>query len=300
MSGSSSSSSGGVTGPTCTPDLHVFSTTPYTVPSNVSDIYICYGIDITQAQKRHITAFIPHIDNPKVVHHIVLYQSDMAQPAGPGPCGMGLGRIVSVWAPGVKGFELPPEAGIPLEGTTHYALQIHYNNLQMLTGETDASGFDLCSTNTLRQYDADVLALGTFSINVPAHGTQDETCDLTVPATVVGALHVVGSMPHMHKLGTLISTVNRPGGNGTPIDLGTRMNWDFNNQYWTTLNQSVTAGDVVSTRCAWNNPGNTAVTFGENTGNEMCFTFAMYYPKIAAMNWNWTLPALLSKCAPTP
>jgi hypothetical protein len=290
----------GAGAPSCTPDISVVPKTPFLMPQDESDVYICYGIEVNVAEKRHITAFVPHIDNSKIVHHMLLFQTDAAQPAGPLPCNSTSGRIISVWAPGVKGFELPPQAGMPLQGTTHYLLQVHYNNLQGLSGEKDASGIDLCSTTSLRPNDADVLALGTFGIDIPAHGSLDKTCDLTVPAGSQD-LHIVGAMPHMHKLGTTISTVYRPGGVGVPIDLGSRETWDFANQYWTTLDQVVRAGDKVSTRCAWNNPTDKNVTFGENTDNEMCFSFTMYYPKIEAPNWNWTVPALfLSQCGPTP
>jgi mono/diheme cytochrome c family protein len=291
---------GGTGVPSCTPDIHVSFPTNYMMPKDKSDEYICAGIEVTAAEKRHITAFIPHIDNSKIVHHIVLYQADTAQPAGPAPCGGTPGRIVSVWAPGVKGFELPKEAGIPVEGTTHYVLQIHYNNIQHLEGETDASGFDLCSTTELRPNDADVLALGTLGIDIPAHSSLDLTCDLNVPQGIAD-LHIIGAMPHMHRLGTTISTVNHPGGTGAPVDLGTREPWSFADQYWTPLDQIVKGGDKVSTRCAWNNGGDTNVKFGENTENEMCFSFTMYYPKIADPQWNWTYPALLlTTCAPTP
>jgi hypothetical protein len=36
------------------------------------------------------------------------------------------------------------------------------------------------------------------------------------------------------------------------------------------------AGDNVITTCTYNNDTNNAVTFGENTGDEMCFNFALY------------------------
>jgi hypothetical protein len=38
------------------------------------------------------------------------------------------------------------------------------------------------------------------------------------------------------------------------------------------------AGDKVVTTCTYENPTDHAVTFGENTANEMCFNFAAYYP----------------------
>ncbi|MEY4509033.1 MAG: hypothetical protein RLZZ450_1155 [Pseudomonadota bacterium] len=37
-------------------------------------------------------------------------------------------------------------------------------------------------------------------------------------------------------------------------------------------------GDVVTTTCHYKNDTNKVVGFGENTGNEMCFNFVVYYP----------------------
>jgi hypothetical protein len=291
---------GGMMGASCTPDTFVVPASPYTMPQDATDQYICYGVDIDVSQKTHITAFLPKIDNAKIVHHILLFAADSTQAAGPVSCGFGgtNTRLIGVWAPGNDGFVLPPEAGFPIEGTAHYLLQVHYNNLNHLSGEKDASGFSLCTTTTLRPNDADVLAFGTENISIPAHGSLDVTCDFQIPAGS-GSYHVIGGMPHMHKLGTVISTSTKPA-SGTPSDLGTRNPWDFNAQYWTQLDAVVGAGDTVSTRCAWNNQGDTTVKFGENTEDEMCFSFALYYPKITAAQWNWAVPSILSKCSPTP
>ncbi|APR85313.1 Hypothetical protein A7982_10662 [Minicystis rosea] len=286
--------------PSCTPDTKLRPLNGYTMPATANDMYICYGVDVTVSAKRHITSFVPYIQNSKIVHHIVLFETDTAAPAEPTPCAFGgsMSRMVAVWAPGNQGFSLPKEAGLPIEGTTHYVLQVHYNNVQHLEGEMDASGFDLCTTDDLRPNDADVLAFGTASFDVPAQGSLDVTCDFELPAGS-GSYHVIGAMPHMHKHGTIIETKNHPGGTGAPVDLGSRNPWNFDTQYWTPLDEVVSAGDKVSTRCAWQNPGNTVVHFGENTEDEMCFTFELYYPKITIPSWTWGAPAYLSKCAPT-
>jgi Copper type II ascorbate-dependent monooxygenase, N-terminal domain/Copper type II ascorbate-dependent monooxygenase, C-terminal domain len=294
---------GGVPLP-CAPNLELIPQTSYTMPTDTDDIYICYGIDVTTTQAEQAVAFFPHIDNSKIVHHILLFQTDETVAPGPTPCQFGGGgadwRIVTVWAPGGMGMVLPPQAGFPLSGTTHYAVQVHYNNLMHLSGEMDHSGFDVCTTTDLRPNDADVLAFGTQDINIPAHGTLDETCSYTLPS-VSPQITLVADMPHMHKLGTIISTIDAPTGGAATIDLGTRDPWNFNTQFWTNLaGTQLGPGDKVSTRCAWFNPGATAVTFGEDTEDEMCFSFVVYYPKITLSQWNWGLPAFLSTCSPTP
>jgi hypothetical protein len=302
--GATTSTGAGGAGPglSCKPDLSLVPAISYTLPKDTTDIYICYGIDVTETQKHHITAFSPRIDNSTIVHHIVLFQAPDAVDPAPHECGLGgppSSRMVTAWAPGGEGFELPPEAGMPLEGTTHYAVQVHYSNLKHLEGQSDHSGMALCTTTQLRPNDADVLAFGTVDINVPPHGVLDVTCDFTVPAGLP-PLHVIGAMPHMHRTGTAIATTNHPGGTGAAVDLGHRDPWDFSSQTWSKLDQVVSPGDKVSTRCAWNNAGATPVTFGEKTLDEMCWSFTVYYPSIQAPMWDWAAPSGLSTCAPTP
>ena len=58
---------------------------------------------------------------------------------------------------------------------------------------------------------------------------------------------------------------------------------DFNFEEETTyaLRPPVTveSGDRIITTCTFSNDSNQTFTFGENTGNEMCFNFALYEPK---------------------
>lgn len=293
---------GGGSGISCTPDIEIAPGSAWEMPKDEPDLYVCYGVDVNVAQKRHITAVAPRIDNPTIVHHMLLYQADSPVSTTPTPCGVGGGqgwRLLSVWAPGGEAFELPPEAGLPIDGSTNYVVQIHYSNLTQLSGEKDASGFSLCSTDTLRDNDADILAFGTMQFSIPAAGKLDVTCDFNIPS-ILQPTTIIGGMPHMHLLGKEISTVVRPGGSGAPVDIGTRVPWDFNNQYWDKLNVTVKGGDKVTTRCYWENPTSQAVGFGEDTSDEMCYSFALYYPKIEAAQWSWMLPAAASQCKPTP
>ncbi|MEZ4297962.1 MAG: peptidylglycine alpha-amidating monooxygenase [Polyangiaceae bacterium] len=286
----------------CTPDVLLQPATPWEMPKDTTDEYVCYGVDIEVGSKRHVIGLAPLIDNATIVHHMLLFSAKSSFPSTPTPCGgASMGQLVGVWAPGGGALELPEEAGYPLEGTAHYVLQIHYSNLMALDGQKDSSGYKLCTTDQLRPNDADILAFGTFKLTIPAQGTADITCDLTLPG-VTPELHGIAAMPHMHKLGTKITTTLYPKSGGSPIDLGTADPWDFENQAWTIFNGDVTlkSGDKVSTRCAWDNPTAKDVHFGEETSDEMCFGFLMYYPRIEVAGWQWGVPAYTSTCSPTP
>ena len=292
---------------TCKPDLPIGPASDWEMPTDSGDEYVCYGVELSRPTPTHVVGFSPRIDNTTIVHHVVLFEADTAVSPTPTKCNSGGSlqwRMVTGWAPGGKGFELPPQAGFPIKttGSTHYVVQMHYSNPQALAGQKDHSGFDLC-TSAPRQYEADVLAFGTQTINIPAGAVYDRTCSVTIPQQLAG-IHLIASMPHMHKIGTDMSTQLFAGGpSGAATDLGTITGWNFNNQAWVDIKGDGTgggavtkAGDVITTRCAWKNTTGAEVKYGEKTADEMCYSFTTYYPRIASAIWSWALPAATSTC----
>lgn len=282
----------------CTPDQHIRPTSKWAVSAK-TDEYVCYGFDVAAGQKRHVIAAAPHIDQKSVVHHILLYQSDTAVSGTPAPCGGGRKgwRLVTGWAPGGKNFELPPEAGFAEDvGTTHWVVQLHYNNGQALTGLEDETGYDLCSTDQLRPNDADIMATGTYEISIPPRSTVQTTCEVKFPAAY-GPINIVSSWAHMHRLGRAEYAKRvRDGAETTILDAP---NYDFGSgAAANAVSVDVRPGDVIRTMCKWQNPGETKVTFGEATDDEMCFAFLTYWPKIESATYRWSAPALpiVSKC----
>ncbi len=295
----SSGSSGGPGGQvSCTTDVHLVPPSPWAMPQNRSDQYVCYGIDVPVSAKRHIVALAPRIDNARILHHIVVTQNDVAYPSTPQACSSASvfagGRVIYAWAPGGRAFELPPQAGLPMEGTNHYMVQIHYNNVQGLAGQTDATGVDLCTTDQLRPNDADVVAFGSTSFAIPARGTLDLGCDYAVPASLDGTT-MFRAMPHMHQLGASIGTT-QVGADGATHDMGTNAAWSFWDQPFFAIDAKLRAGDTVHTRCVWKNGTDAPVRFGENTEDEMCWSFTMYYPRVKTTSWQWAGPSRSAKC----
>jgi hypothetical protein len=268
--------------------------------TQATDLYVCYGFDTNASQKRHVVAGAPKIDNTRIVHHVLVYQADESVSGEPAPCSGGGDknwRLVTGWAPGGKNFELPAEAGFAEEaGTTHWVVQIHYNNAQGLTGQLDETGFDLCSTDQLRPNDADVLATGTFDIAIPPRSTYSATCELALPQGF-STINVVTSWAHMHRLGRAEYAKRVRNGQETPIL--DAPNYDFSNGATpNAVRVDLAAGDTVRTMCRWKNPGDATVSYGEGTGDEMCFAFLTYYPKLTIPNFTWQVPAApnFSKC----
>jgi hypothetical protein len=290
----------------CTPDTSLRSSTPYvTTATSPLDDYECFGVDIDTTEKRHVIGIAPHVDNAKIVHHILLLRGDESYSTTPTPCGLALSlgwQLVSAWAPGTQAFELPAEAGFPVgAGTTHWIVQVHYNNALGLVGASDTSGFDLCTTDVLRPYDAGILAFGGTDIDLPPLSQRALDCRYTLPSAFEGAVFF-NAMPHMHKLGATLSSTVLPASGGAAQTLVDQPSFSFAEQYLYPTNLPVHGGDVVDTRCAWNNTTSSEVTFGEGTGDEMCFDFAAYYPLVpdqtgaGAPVFDWITPSLGATC----
>ena len=242
----------------------------------------------------NVTEGAPHNDNPNIVHNVLLYQADRTVSSTPTLCGAGGGlnwRLVTGWAPGGKNFSLPPEAGFAEEaGVTHWAVQVHYNNAMALTGQVDSTGYDLCTTDKLRPNDADILATGTVQINIPPRSTYTADCDLAFPASY-GAIKVVSSWAHMHKLGRDQEASRVRDGAATTLLSAPTYDF-FTGAGANAVNVDLTAGDHVHTSCKWTNSTSNAVKFGEKTEDEMCFAFLTYYPKIQDPGFFWARPTL--------
>jgi hypothetical protein len=284
----------------CQPDQSIAPANPWPVTSQQSDEYVCYGIDITTTEKRQAIAIAPRIQNKRVVHHLDLFQAPEAfgrEPRACTPFTSSSWRMIYAWAPGGQNLVLPSEAGFPLEGTTHYVVQVHYANVAHLADQTDASGVDVCTTSDLRPNDADVVAFGTDHFTVPPRSLYDLTCDASLPA---GAddIHVFAVMPHMHNIGRSLVNTLLPAGGGA-MDLGAQRNWNVNNQSWFPVHATVRPGDVVSTRCTWTNNGADSVSFGDTAADEMCYAYSMYYPRITVPSFSWVSPAKASVCRTT-
>lgn len=281
----------------CTPDIHAKPTIKFNQPAIAGDTYMCYGFETPVDAKRHATAVRVNVDNDKIVHHVLVMQSDLPVPTVPFVCpqtSLLTWRLVYAWAPGAKAQIMPPEAGIPVDQLTHWVVQVHYSNAKALSGQTDESGFEMCTTDKLRKYDADMLAFGSTNFAIPPKSKVDISC--TQP--LLPPIHIIAGAPHMHGLGRSMSTTLKKR-DGRTFDLGSNPSFDWNNQisYPVVSDAVVEPGDTVVSRCVWQNSTSLPVLWGERTEDEMCFSFTMYYPKIPA--YSWLAPAAASVCVPT-
>jgi hypothetical protein len=96
-----------------------------------------------------------------------------------------------------------------------------------------------------------------------------------------GPVHVVGSWPHMHRLGAHFEgTIVRA--NGTREALLTVPTWDFDHQPLYAVDASLADGDAIETACSWDNTTDLTVLPGPFSGDEMCNQGLVVWPAESA------------------
>lgn len=204
-------------------------------------------------------------DNEQVLHHWILY--------GPSR------EFLFGWAPGKDHNEpLPPDVGVYLP-SGNMTLDVHYNNTTGTQTEQDASGVEICVLKqaNFRPKTATVAdSLTSLLISIPA-GAADQ--QVTGTCTHSGMpVRLLSVSPHAHRTAHHMKfTVQKA--NGEVITMHDE-SFNFEEQTTYPLNPPVIveSGDRIITTCTFTNDTDRTITFGENTGNEMCFNFALYEP----------------------
>lgn len=255
--------------------------TAYPVSPSTGNSYQCFRFKVPWAgEQRQLVYSAPITGDARVLHHWILYAHDSATFADgqrDACAGAELGRyFIQGWAPGGEETALPRNVGLQLPSgqSSYFTLEVHYNNAAGVVGAADRSGVRICTTKTPREHTAAVHWLGTDSISIPAGGTANPSGDCR-PNTQATILSV---SPHMHKLGTHMSTIITRANGGTET-LHDRP-FQFDNQVSYSMRPPVVVGpgDVLRTTCSYTNTTNQTVSFGSATEAEMCYNFVTAYP----------------------
>merc|ERR1711963_635306 len=255
--------------------------------------------------KRHMVRYEPIIEpgHESLVHHMLLYycagQVDADANAGldyecyrAKPPQLDLCYSIMVaWAIGGKAFDFPPHAGFSL-GTAQdpgfFVLETHYDNPQVRRDFVDSSGLRLVLTSDIRKYDAGLLELG-MTVNehlvVPALTPAFTARGYCSPECLSEALgdseiYIFSNMLHSHLAGRKLRTRMIRNGQELP-PIAQDNNYDFNYQEMRNLyNETVVRkGDSFIVECEYENKENRNLYGGLSTSEEMCLSFAMYYPR---------------------
>ncbi|XP_069057999.1 putative DBH-like monooxygenase protein 2 [Pleurodeles waltl] len=277
--------------------------TNFSVPP-AATTYGCAFLPLPQmTKKHHIYQFEPTVQsgNEALVHHILVYSCPNFTNVNiaPGSCFANrqfyaCTELFTAWAIGGKAFTLPSNAGIPLStgvGPTYVRLEVHYNNVKMLTGLVDSSGIRILYTPVVREYDVGILMTGVspagYSVIPPKAESFNiySICKTDVFSQVAGEavpdMQVFASILHTHLTGTAVQVAQYR--NGTQLGFVSRdMSYDFSLQETRYLPEikAIKVGDELQTVCTYNTSGRTTVTMGGvATTDEMCLGFLLYYPR---------------------
>jgi hypothetical protein len=234
--------------------------TPFTVAAG-REFYQDFTFPAPWSGDVQAVAFRNITDNKKVIHHWILYQ--------------GANSFLIGWSPGKNDKDLPPDVGVHMPASGTLKLTAHYyNTLAGAKAEQDASGVEVCVTKKKRAKTAFTFPF-TATPNIPANSQMTvnaATCTVTASAPV----HLITSSPHMHKLGIHAKfEITRTNG---MVEVVHDLPFNFEEQTTRPIDVQLNNGDKVKTTCVYRNTTNKAVSFGQNTDQEMCFNFALYYP----------------------
>jgi hypothetical protein len=265
------------------------STEKFAVPQDAGNLQQCFYFKSPFEAGSVATAFAPIIDDTRVVHHWILFETATPQAEGTtGLCKMPLdATFITGWAPGGTNRVMPPDVGMKLPGKEKWLiLQLHYWNVAGYSDSKDASGVSLCVEKTPRKYTAAISTLGTLGIGIPAKAMNVEASGTCTP-TLTEPVFILSSAPHMHQRGRVLKTEIWRGGDPTKVETVVSVdNFDFNAQKTYALEKpiQVNPGDKLKTTCIYDNPGSSAAYFGEKTEDEMCFNFVFAYPETGLFN----------------
>lgn len=242
------------------------------ITPNQIDSYRCWGFGGTDVD-RFIRRIEPIIDDSRVLHHLVLYQSDGGVSDGSEVgCGTAVSRIIYAWAPGQQPLSFP-EGGLRTGPNTRYVLEIHYNNTAGLEGVVDTSGLRIFH-GPPEGKEIGMLTLGPEGFNLPANAQTvvGSQCSVQEP------LEVIAAFPHMHEVGYALKSTLYKAGQDVPEDFITLLGWDFNAQFFYTIPLELSPGDRIVTECTFRNMSDRRVSFGGRTKDEMCYNFVYVSP----------------------
>jgi Copper type II ascorbate-dependent monooxygenase, C-terminal domain len=182
---------------------------------------------------------------------------------------------------------LPENIGIsmfdPNGNFRSIAIEIHYNNPEMLEGLVDSSGFRIYYSTQPREIEAAWLVVGDPATLMDGQPIEDGLTNYTFSCASDCTENILGSDSvtvmveslHMHKTG--IRMTNELIRNGEVVNSAAVDVFEFRQQGSFKVQQEqykILPGDSFRTTCYYRD----GTKFGYSSQEEMCVSFLLYYP----------------------
>jgi mono/diheme cytochrome c family protein len=271
------------------PDQVFKMTKAYSLPAEGPDVFRCFVIPLNAADTEFVSDVEFRPGNRRVVHHAILFMDRTGQahtrekvPGEGYECvgspGLAISGGLGGWAPGATPSEYRNGVVQSINKGAELVMQIHYH----LSGkpEVDESQVGVKFTKTPPTKGLTLVTVGNASIDIPA---GDDNYVVKATSNVPADAEVIAVTPHAHYLCKDMK-VEATTPDGTVIPLIWIKDWDFNWQgaYRFASPVKLPKGSRISMTYVYDNsaanphnPSNPPkeVKFGEQTTNEMAFTF---------------------------
>ena len=271
------------------PDQVVKMARPYQLPAEGNDVFRCFVVPLNAEETEYVSQVEFRPGNRRVVHHAILFMDRTGQakthekvpgegyecPGGPG---LAISGGLGGWVPGATPTEYRDGIAQTIPKGADLVMQLHYH----LSGkpEQDESQVGIKFAKTPPVKGLALIIAGNANIDIPA---GDDHYVVKAAATVPGDAEVIAITPHAHYLCKDMK-VDATLPDGTVVPLIWIKDWDFNWQgaYRYQSPVKLPKGSQIAMTYVYDNsaanphnPSNPPkeVKFGEQTTNEMAFTF---------------------------
>jgi len=270
----------------------------YTSTAGSDDVYRCFSIPINLTSDKYISAIEIIPGNPKIVHHVLLFQdttnqTDILDANDPlpgytnfGGTGSNNSILVAPYVPGAEPITFPRGTGVKLFKNARIILQIHYP--KGTESELDSTALIMRFSNDpgIREvYIAPILHHGNIT-NGPLVIPKDQVKTFNQTYTIPINATLLSVMPHMHLIGRTTKVyIKPPSGDTIPLVRINDWNFKWQGEYRLQYLQKVTIGSKVQSIVTYDNtlnnpnqPSNPTktVSLGEATTSEMMLTYFYY------------------------
>jgi hypothetical protein len=213
-----------------------------------------------------------------LLHHAMMFATAAAGAAGVSPCEPmpPAVAVLPLYAPGGESTTFPDGVSIVIPASAQ-SLFVEMHLYRRDVGSSSASIDFLASPTAPAHLAGWVDDIATVP-SMPPHTTATATASCRFG----GPVRVVGSWPHMHRLGTRFEgTIVRA--TGVREALLTVPTWDFDHQPLYAVDASLAEGDAIETACNWDNTTDLTVMSGPYSGDEMCNQGLVVWPEESAV-----------------